>query len=97
VQAAALEYGTSGVRVNAVLPGTVNTELARRQSGAEALPEAAWDVATGRWARTQVPGVQRVAEPEEIAAFAVDVASDRCASLTGAALPIDGGTSASLP
>lgn len=94
VQAAALEYGPHNIRINAVLPGTTDTALVRRVAGMENAPDAVWHAAAGEWARSQVPGLGRMANPEEIAEFALTLASDEHPFLTGAALVIDGGKTA---
>jgi NAD(P)-dependent dehydrogenase (short-subunit alcohol dehydrogenase family) len=94
VQAAALDYAQHGIRVNALIPGTTDTPLIRRLSGMEDLPEAAWHVALSQWAKVHVPGLQRVATPEEIAAFAVTLASDDHPYTTGGQFVIDGGKTA---
>ncbi len=93
-QAAALDYAQHGIRVNVLIPGTTDTELVRRSAGMENAPDALWDVALSQWAKTHVPGLQRVAQPEEIAAFALVLASDDHPYMTGAQLVIDGGKTA---
>jgi NAD(P)-dependent dehydrogenase (short-subunit alcohol dehydrogenase family) len=94
VQAAALEYGPHSIRVNAMLPGTTDTALVRRVAGMEAVPDPVWHAAAAEWARSRVPGLGRMANPEEIAQFALALASDEHPFLTGAALVIDGGKTA---
>ena len=94
VQAAALEYGPRNIRVNAVLPGTTDTALVRRVAGMEDVPDAVWHAAAAEWAKSNMPGLGRMANPEEIAEFAMTVASDGQPFLTGAALVIDGGKTA---
>jgi NAD(P)-dependent dehydrogenase (short-subunit alcohol dehydrogenase family) len=94
VQAAALDYASKGIRVNALLPGTTDTELVRRVAGMEKFPDLVWAVGSQQWAKSHVPGLQRMARPEEIAAFALGLASDEYSYLTGAALVIDGGQTA---
>jgi NAD(P)-dependent dehydrogenase (short-subunit alcohol dehydrogenase family) len=94
VQAAALDYAPKGIRINAIVPGTTDTELVRRSAGMENAPEAVWQAAASQWARSHVPGLQRLASPEEIAAFALALASDEHPYLTGASLVIDGGKTA---
>jgi NAD(P)-dependent dehydrogenase (short-subunit alcohol dehydrogenase family) len=94
VQAAALDYAPHGIRVNTLIPGTTDTPFIRRLSGMENVPDAAWHVAVSQWAKTHVPGMQRVATAEEIAAFAVTLASDDHLYTTGGRFVIDGGKTA---
>ena len=94
VQAAALEYGPHNIRINALLPGTTDTALVRRVAGMENAPEAVWRAGAAEWAKSHVPGLARMANPEEIAEFALTLASDEHPFLTGAALVIDGGKTA---
>jgi NAD(P)-dependent dehydrogenase (short-subunit alcohol dehydrogenase family) len=94
VQAAALDYAPYGIRVNALVPGTTDTALIRRVAGMENAPDAVWELAVAEWAKSHVPGMQRIATPEEIAAFALVLASDDHPYMTGAAMVIDGGKTA---
>lgn len=85
-KAAALEYATRGIRVNAVAPGMVRTPLAEGiiktlPPGAEAAALAV--VPQARWCT-----------PEEVAAVVVFLCSDGAAHITGHILPIDGGWTA---
>jgi NAD(P)-dependent dehydrogenase (short-subunit alcohol dehydrogenase family) len=91
VQAAALEYGPRNIRVNAMLPGTTDTPLVRRVAGMENVPDALWHAAAAEWAESNIPGLRRMANPEEIAEFALMMASDEYPFLNGAELVIDGG------
>lgn len=94
VQAAALEYGPHNIRINAMLPGTTDTALVRRVAGMENAPDAIWKAGAAEWAKNHVPGLARMANPQEIAEFALALASDEYPFLTGAALVIDGGKTA---
>jgi NAD(P)-dependent dehydrogenase (short-subunit alcohol dehydrogenase family) len=94
VQAAALDYAPHGIRINTLIPGTTDTPFIRRLAGMENAPDAVWHVAVAQWAKTHVPGQQRVATPEEIAAFAVTLASDDHPYTTGGQFVIDGGKTA---
>lgn len=81
-RAAAAEYAASGIRVNAVAPGTTRTEVVaewfERNPGIEAALHSA----------SPQP---RTAEPEEIAEAAAWLLSDRSSFVTGATVPVDGG------
>ncbi|MET7394310.1 SDR family oxidoreductase [Dactylosporangium sp. NPDC005572] len=94
VRSAALDYGGSGIRVTAILPGTTNTALVRGSAGMLGVPDAAWEVGAAQWGRSNVAGLHRMATPEEIAAFAVNVASPELTYLTGTALAVSGGSGA---
>jgi meso-butanediol dehydrogenase/(S,S)-butanediol dehydrogenase/diacetyl reductase len=88
----ARDYGPNGVRVNAVCPGWTRTEAADeimdRLGGRRRITrDEAYALAT-----SEVP-LRRPAEPEEIAAVCVFLASDEASIVTGAVLPADGGAS----
>jgi NAD(P)-dependent dehydrogenase (short-subunit alcohol dehydrogenase family) len=93
VQSAALDYAEKRIRINALIPGTTDTALVRRDVGMENVPEPVWKVASSRWAHTHVP-LQRLATPEEIATFALALASDDFPFMTGSQMVIDGGKTA---
>lgn len=80
----AIEWAHAGIRVNALLPGWVETDLTEflrvSPEGEQALLSR---VPFGRWAR-----------PEEIAEPAVFLASSAAGFMTGQALVVDGGLSA---
>lgn len=78
---AALEVAGSGIRVNAVAPGPIETGMLNRFVGTE---ENKAGMAAG------VP-LKRVGIPEEIAQTIVFVASDKASYITGASLNVDGG------
>lgn len=78
----AVRYGGSGVRCNAVLPGTIRTPIWEARLAAE--PDRLEKLA--RW----YP-LGRVGEPEDVAEAVLFLASDRAAWITGVALPVDGG------
>jgi NAD(P)-dependent dehydrogenase (short-subunit alcohol dehydrogenase family) len=82
-QALAAEYGPRGVRVNALLPGAVDTAMYRDMN---ATPEAQAFV-------TNLHALKRVATPEELARSALYLASDASSFMTGAAMLVDGGAS----
>jgi NAD(P)-dependent dehydrogenase (short-subunit alcohol dehydrogenase family) len=79
---AALEYATQGIRVNAVCPGVIDTEMIARFTRDQPEAEAAM-VAT--------EPVGRLGQPEEIADAVVWLASSRSSFVTGQAIAVDGG------
>src|SRR5882757_10417485 len=52
VQAAALDYVSKGIRVNALVPGTTDTALVRGVGGMQNMPDAVWRVAAAQWAKS---------------------------------------------
>jgi NAD(P)-dependent dehydrogenase (short-subunit alcohol dehydrogenase family) len=94
VQSATFDYAQKGIRINALIPGTTDTALVRRAAGMEHVPDAVWEMGVGQWAKSHVPGLQRLAKPEEVAAFALLLASDEHPYMTGAQMVLDGGKTA---
>ncbi|WP_440100154.1 SDR family NAD(P)-dependent oxidoreductase [Streptosporangium sp. H16] len=85
-RSAALDEAAAGVRINALVTGGVDTPLLRANLGPT--PEESL-----RAAEAMHP-LGRIAQPEEIAAFAAFLLSDEARFITGAALAIDGGMTA---
>ena len=79
---AALEYAEAGIRVNAVCPGVIDTEMVERFTGGQ--PEA-------ESAMVAMEPVGRMGRPEEIADAVVWLCSDRSSFTTGQAIAVDGG------
>ncbi len=87
-RALAIELAPDGVRVNALCPGTMDTELMRDCAAASGDPAAYY----ATFARYHPLG--RIATPEEIASFVLCLASPAAAFMTGSAIAIDGGSTA---
>ncbi|MEY2398278.1 MAG: hypothetical protein QOJ00_1452 [Actinomycetota bacterium] len=82
---AALEYARSGIRINAVCPGTVRTPMLEGFTGG--------DEKTLQAMGKMMP-IGRLATPEEIAQAVVWLCSDQASYVTGMAMPVDGGAAA---
>ena len=75
----ALEYGDRGVRVNAVGPAYTNTRLMDAVT-----PDVLKDI-------NKLHALNRIAQPEEIAALVAFLSNDKASFITGAFYPADGG------
>jgi NAD(P)-dependent dehydrogenase (short-subunit alcohol dehydrogenase family) len=82
---AAVEYATAGIRVNAIAPGTIRTEMNEGIMAASPDPDAVM----ANWVAMHPMG--RIGEPEEVAAAIVFLASDDASFVTGELLRVDGG------
>ena len=82
-QTLAAEYGPQGIRVNAVLPGAVDTPMYRTFN----------DTADKQRWLTNLHALKRAGTPEEIARSVLYLASDDAAFVTGTAHLVDGGFS----
>jgi len=83
-KAAALEVAGSGVRINAVAPGPIETGMLDRFTGG----------GEGKARLTAGVPLKRVGLPEEIAQAVVFLASDKASFITGESLAVDGGRAA---
>ena len=79
---AALEYAKAGIRVNAICPGVIHTEMIDRLTGKDAKAEKQF---------TDLEPVGRMGTPEEIAAAAVWLCSKSASFVTGHSMAVDGG------
>jgi NAD(P)-dependent dehydrogenase (short-subunit alcohol dehydrogenase family) len=87
----AKQLGPSGIRVNAICPGPIDTPMLRVftdpvRRGLEG--EAAEAQLAAR--RNAIP-LRRLGSPDDVAAAALFLASDQSSFITGVALPVDGG------
>src|SRR5271154_3233611 len=80
-KAAALEFAETGIRINVVAPGPIETGMLNRFTGT---PEKKATLLSG------VP-MKRIGQPEEVAAAILFLASDNASFITGASLATDGG------
>jgi NAD(P)-dependent dehydrogenase (short-subunit alcohol dehydrogenase family) len=84
-KAVAIEFAKLGIRVNAVAPGAIDTEMVDRFVGKEGDAR--------NWLISQHP-VGRLGTAKEIAAAVLYLASDAAKFTTGTILPVDGGWTA---
>jgi NAD(P)-dependent dehydrogenase (short-subunit alcohol dehydrogenase family) len=79
-KAGAVEYGARGIRVNAICPGFIKTEI--MGASLDQYPGAAENTP-----------LRRLGQPHEVAEVAAFLASDVASFVTGAVIPVDGGRS----
>jgi NAD(P)-dependent dehydrogenase (short-subunit alcohol dehydrogenase family) len=85
-KAAAIEYGTEGIRANTICPGFVETAMSGGKGAGERHPALVGGSA-----------LKRAGQPEEVAELASFLASDRSGYITGAVIAIDGGSTCMMP
>ncbi len=85
-KAAALEYADRGIRVNAVCPAIIRSEMADRVFGTD---EPEKEARAASW-----HPMGRIGEPEEVADVVLWLASDQASFVTAETVQIDGGSGA---
>jgi NAD(P)-dependent dehydrogenase (short-subunit alcohol dehydrogenase family) len=84
-RSAALEFGKQGIRINAVLPAAIETDMYQRFVG---------DQAEARAAFAALHPIGRIGAPKEVADAVLWLCSDRSSFVTGHSLLVDGGFTA---
>ena len=93
----ALEGAEHGVTVNAICPGYVWTPLVEKQIPDTAKARGMTEEQVKREVLLAVQPTKKFATVEELSGLAVFLCSDAAASITGTALPVDGGWPAHCP
>jgi 3-oxoacyl-[acyl-carrier protein] reductase len=73
--------GPQGIRVNAVAPGVIDTDMSTFTK-----------TEVGREATLGMQALKRIGEPEDVADVVAFLASDKARWITGASIPVDGGS-----
>jgi len=92
VKAASKEVGTTGITINSLLPGLIETDIVRETGPASAqmMGLGSYEALLDLFA--QESAIKRLNTVEQVAAVAVMLASDAARNITGCMFPIDGGT-----
>lgn len=90
-KAVAKEVGPAGITVNAICPGLVLTDLAKR-GGGKGLGVGGYDAVIDLYSREAA--LQRPVTVDEVVTVALMLASDAGSGITGALISVDGGTAA---
>ena len=85
MQTMAVDHAPENIRVNAIIPGAIDTPLLRRSFARAADPDAARQRSISRHP------LGRFGLPEEVARAALYLASDESSFTTGSCLRVDGG------
>jgi NAD(P)-dependent dehydrogenase (short-subunit alcohol dehydrogenase family) len=83
--------GRYGIRVNAINAGSTLTDRVQRGMQADAKAHGITEAEALERAQSRIP-LGRFARPDEVAAVALFLASDQASYLTGAVIPMDGGS-----
>ena len=92
VKSASKEVGTTGITINSILPGLIETDIVRETGPASAqmMGLGSYEALLDLFA--QESAIKRLNTVEQVAAVAVMLASDGARNITGCMFPVDGGT-----
>lgn len=93
-KAVCMDVSPYGVTCNAICPGYVNTPLVQRQIPEQAKMHHISESEVVEKVMLKEHAIKQFVEIEQVAALALFLCSDSASSITGTALPIDGGWSA---
>lgn len=90
-KAMAVDLGKDGIRVNAIAPGWIRSDLSDKYINAQKDPDAAWE---GLY---KMHPAGRIGEADDVGKLAVFLAGEDSTFVTGQVLVIDGGRTSKLP
>jgi len=90
-KAMAVDLGSDNIRVNAIAPGWIRSDLSDDYINAQKDPQTAWE---GLY---KMHPAGRVGEPQDVGRLAAYLASDASSFITGQVMVIDGGRTSKLP
>ena len=90
-RAMAVDLGKDNIRVNAIAPGWIRSDLSDNYINVQQDPQSAWE------GLHKMHPVGRIGEPQDVGKLAVYLASDDSTFITGQIIVIDGGRTSKLP